>query len=72
MTQTRVPDSLIPLNAAAHLARMNRERLLRRVQDGVVPGQFIDGRWYVERAALAEIPGGPTTRIACNGAMAAA
>jgi len=52
------PDNRVPIAEAAVRIGMSRERLLRRVQSGVVPGGQDEGYWYVEREAvesLAEI-----------------
>jgi hypothetical protein len=39
---------------AAQLAGITRERLLRRVQVGDVDGQFIGGRWVIDKRSLGE------------------
>jgi hypothetical protein len=43
----------VPLAAAAIALKMNRERLLRRVQAGEIAGRQIDGRWFVDASELA-------------------
>lgn len=47
------PRTGIPLASAAVAMRMNRERLLRRIQAGEVAGfQDEKGRWFVDPAAM--------------------
>ncbi len=43
---------LVPLGVAAMRLRLNREQLLRRIQQGRIAGRQEYGRWYVERNAL--------------------
>jgi hypothetical protein len=47
-------NGLVPLAEASVRLRMNRERLLRRIQSGAIAGRQVDGLWFVERAALDE------------------
>jgi hypothetical protein len=42
-----VSQKLIPLSEAALSLKMSRERVLRRVQEGSIPGVCLHGRWYV-------------------------
>lgn len=43
---------LVPLAEAAMRLRVSRERALRRVLSGALPGRQVDGKWFVERDAL--------------------
>jgi excisionase family DNA binding protein len=45
-------QDLITSSEAAAVARMNRERLVRRIQSGELAGQNIGGRWFVRRDSL--------------------
>lgn len=45
-------EGLEPLSEAALSLRMNRERVLRRVMDGTIPGRKIGDRWYVDTSAI--------------------
>lgn len=45
-------ERYVPLGAASVRLRMNRERVLRRLQSGVIAGAQIGGRWFVDRAEL--------------------
>jgi hypothetical protein len=57
----------IALSEAALLAGMNRERLLRLVQAGVVLGRRnLTGRWEVDRAALKRHLAGSEGRTAVH------
>lgn len=38
---------LVPLAQAALERKLNREQLLRRIQQGTIPGVFQFGRWFV-------------------------
>lgn len=60
-TMTR--PTRVPLAEAALAFRLTRERLLRRVMRGEIPGMLIEGRWFIEATALpAATPhGDPTT-----------
>lgn len=51
------PENRTPLSEAAVRLQMSRERLLRRIQSGVVPGGQEDGLWYVETSALEALAG---------------
>ena len=44
-----IPENLIPLSAGSRLLGMSREKVLRRLQDGRFRGDYIGGRWYIER-----------------------
>lgn len=48
MTQ-RVSSDLIPVAPGSRLLGMSRERVLRRLQDGRIRGEYIDGRWFIKR-----------------------
>lgn len=47
-----IERTLAPLSEAALALQMNRERVLRRVQNGELPGMRIGGRWFIPRSAL--------------------
>ncbi len=47
--------NLTPLADATLAVGLSRERLLRRVQNGVLRGERIDGHWYVRTEDLANI-----------------
>ena len=51
-------QAFVPLSDAALLLRMNRERVLRRLQDGRLDGQQIAGRWFVLRDSIERLRGG--------------
>jgi hypothetical protein len=44
-----IPENLVPLSAGSRLLGMNREKVLRRLQDGRFRGDYIGGRWYIDR-----------------------
>lgn len=52
MTQIAAPEQ-IPIADAAMQLRMSRERVVRLIQTGGIDGARINGRWYVDRTALA-------------------
>lgn len=45
-------EEMVPLAEAAVKLRLNREQLLRRIQQGSIVGGKSLGYWYVERGAL--------------------
>lgn len=52
MPQTVESPALVPLAEAAMRLHMTRERALRRVMAGKLPGRQVDGFWFVESNAL--------------------
>jgi hypothetical protein len=44
----------IPASEAAQQARISRERLLRKVQQGEIAGEIIAGRWMISELSLRE------------------
>jgi hypothetical protein len=52
MTVLEITQDLVPLGEASRRLGMNRERVLRRLQDGKLAGRQILGRWFVERSCL--------------------
>ena len=52
MTATQIEAELVPLGEGARLLKMNRDKVVRRIQDGTLRGQQIFGRWFVHRSAL--------------------
>ena len=52
MTVNEVHADLVPLSEAARVLHMNREKILRRIQDGSIDGTQMLGRWFVHRSAL--------------------
>ncbi len=51
---------------AARTLRLNREKIIRRIQNGEIAGGKILGVWYVQRAALDDFSRG-TSRAASHG-----
>jgi hypothetical protein len=52
MTTQAVDPDLVPLSEASRVLQMNREKVLRRIQDGRIDGTQLLGRWFVRRSAL--------------------
>jgi excisionase family DNA binding protein len=42
----------ISATEAAQLARVSRERLLRKVQQGEIEGELVGGRWMISEISL--------------------
>ena len=57
-------QAFVSLSDAALLLRMNRERVLRRLQDGRLDGQQVAGRWFVSRNSIERLRGGHTADAA--------
>lgn len=52
----------IPVSTAALRLRLNREQLIRRIQQGEIAGGQEGGRWYVDGSELGRLEGGaPST-----------
>jgi excisionase family DNA binding protein len=54
MARTRKLNGLITLSEAAMRLRMNRERVLRRIQDGEIDAERVAGHWMVSAASVKE------------------
>lgn len=52
MTAADIAEGMVSLSEAAGRLRMNREKVLRRLQDGTIRGEQILGRWFVHRSEL--------------------
>jgi hypothetical protein len=57
-------QAFVSLSDATLLLRMNRERVLRRLQDGRLDGQQVAGRWFVSRNSIERLRGGHTADAA--------
>ena len=57
-------QGFVSLSDAALLLRMNRERVLRRLQDGRLDGQQLAGRWFITRDSIERLRGGHTANAA--------
>jgi hypothetical protein len=57
----------VPLAEAATRLGMNRERIIRRIQDGEIEGGQVAGRWFVERSALPRARSGASEARASKG-----
>ncbi len=55
MSVATLLEGLISLSEASLRLEMNRERVLRRIQDGTLGGQLIAGRWHVSKADCARL-----------------
>ena len=52
MSVRELETELVPLSEACRVLQMNREKILRRIQDGSIDGTQMLGRWFVRRTAL--------------------
>ena len=59
MTLAEIDQDLVPLAEASRRLGMNREKVLRRLQDGKLDGRQILGRWFVELSCLPNHPTEP-------------
>ena len=57
-------QAFVAFSDATLLLRMNRERVLRRLQDGRLDGQQVAGRWFVSRNSIERLRGGHTADAA--------
>lgn len=60
--------NLLPLASWAHANRVSYNRALNAAIKGEIPARRIDGRWYVESAALRPHPRRKSTNVTSGGA----
>jgi len=52
MNENVVPVEFVPVAEATVAARISREKMIRRIQSGLLEGKFEGGRWLVARREL--------------------
>lgn len=51
----------VPLSVAALRLRLNREQLIRRIQQGEIAGGQAGGKWFVKRSEIERLQATSTT-----------